>query len=103
MTIVNPNNKKEKKTNRWVSGLIIALVVFSTFGVFLYNRMVGVKHDVENLRITLREAEVKNAELKNALYDMTKGDSVEAFLNRGILVTEKNPEYVKKQQFVANN
>lgn len=101
MTIVNPNKGKEKTTSRWVNGLIIALVVCATFGVFLYNKMVGVKHDIENVRITLREAEVKNAELKNILHDMTKGDGTAAFLDSGILVTEKNPEYVKNQQLVA--
>lgn len=102
MTIISPE-KKYKTLNRWMSSLIFVAIISAILGVFLYNQIVGVRHDIDNNKVVLREIEVSNAELKNLLHEITNTETAKGVLIQNGLVPEKNPEYIKSsRQLVVN-
>lgn len=87
---------------RWTIALSVGAVGAVIGGVFFYNQVVNNNHEVAQQRNELRDVEVKNAELKSALYAMTDTSKVEELAVRRGLVVEKNPEYVKRQEVSIN-
>lgn len=102
MTIIQ-NKKTEYKTNFLIPALILALILTAGGGVFFYNRVVNISHDLNNYKTALREIEVKNAELKNNFFEITNPQKLQSLIENGSLILDKNPEYIKKQQLVQNN
>lgn len=99
MTIIT-SKEKYKNINRWIGAFVFVAIISAFYGVFLYNKIVGIKHDIGANKISLREVEVENAELKNSVYTATKGEKgKEVLIQRGFIV-EKNPEYVKNKHIV---
>ncbi len=96
MTIIRP--KKEQATINW---LIIGLATFTAasalIGVVCYNQVVNNRHEAEWQRQALRDAEVANAELKTALYDLTDAKKMNDIAVANGLVVDKNPQYIKRQ------
>lgn len=101
MTII-----RERKDNnimqRWVIGLSIGAAFAAVSGVFFYNQVVNNTHEITERRSAMRTLEVKNAELKGTLYDLTSSQNVEAFAAANGLVVEKNPNYIKRQELSIN-
>lgn len=101
MTIVT---KKEKNPfiPLIISGLGVLLIVAAIGGVFFYNEVVNLRHEIEVSKEEVRSAEVRNAELKNDLYAVTARVESSAFLESRGYILDNNPEYVKTQQLVRN-
>jgi len=99
MTIIQ---NKIQKTNGnpkiLISSLIVILIMLSISGIFVYNQTVNINHNIEKEKIVLRDAEVKNAELKNNIYGMFSQEKTLAVVTNSALVVEKNPKYLKIQQ-----
>ncbi len=102
MTIIQPN-KNNQQTNFYISVLMSFLVVSAVWGVFLYNQLVNLRHEVNRQEINLRRAEVTNAELKNNLYNIIDNKNLESSTNTQSLILDKNPEYLKRQQLAAGS
>lgn len=102
MTIIQPS-KINTKINLWIGGLIAALVFLAVSSVFIYNQLVNVRHEINNFKISLRETEIDNVELKNKFISLSGIAKAGEFAQDKNLILEKNPEYVKQQQLVANN
>ena len=102
MTIIRP--KKENYVVKYLIGvLLLALVIVAVSGVYLYNASVNIKHEINQYKVTLRDVEVKNAELKNNYYNLTNPQAADQLVQSKGLLVEKNPEYVKKELLVVNN
>ena len=105
MTIIQPN-KNNHKTNFLISILTIVSVIAAVWGVFLYNQLVNLRHEVKKQETNLRRAEVTNAELKNNLYSVLNEKNLESLINQQSLILDKNPEYAKttrNKQLTTNN
>ena len=94
MTILQPP-KIDFKTNIWIGFGTVAFISMALSGIWFYNDLVNIRHDMGSYKITLREAEVKNAELKDNLYALNKVNQGESFAKQRGLILEKNPDYVK--------
>jgi cell division protein FtsB len=106
MTIIQPN-KNNHKINFLISILTVISVIAAVWGVFLYNQLVSLRHEVKKQETNLERAEVSNAELKNNLYSILNEKKFEPLINQQSLILDKNPEYVKttgkKQQGLTSN
>lgn len=102
MTIIQPN-KNNKKINLLISGLTMTTVVVAVWGVFLYNQLINLRHELVSQEDNLQKAEVMNAELKNNLYQLTGTKNLETSANQNSLVLEKNPQYFKNQPLIASH
>lgn len=92
MTIIK-SNKTNHKINFLISFLMLTLVISAVFGVFLYNQLVDFRHEIVSYEKIIKTAEVENAELKNALYQLLDA----GLPNSQSFVLDKNPEYIKQQ------
>lgn len=97
MTIIQPN-KNNYKTSFLISVLLITSISTALWGVFLYNQLVNVRHEIKRQENNLRQAEVMNAELKNNLYSIIDAKNLKSSTDSQSLILDKNPEYVKIQQ-----
>ncbi|HDH31630.1 MAG TPA: hypothetical protein ENH26_02555 [Candidatus Wolfebacteria bacterium] len=94
MTIIQPN-KNNNKTNLIISASVVILVVSAVWSIFIYNRVVNLRHENQRQEVLFRQVEVANAELKNNFYGMTDADGFESALDSQRLILEKNPKYLK--------
>lgn len=101
MTIIR-QKKNCDNLQQWVIGLSIGAACAAVSGVFFYNQVVNNTHEIVQRRGDVRTAEVKNAELKGRLYELTSSQQVESFAAANGLVVEKNPNYIKRQEISVN-
>jgi len=105
MTIIQPN-RESKKTSLFALVLTGIAVLSVVWGVFIYNQLVDIRHEVKEASNNVGKAEVTNAELKNNLYNMIDSGNLESLAQDKSLALENNPQYVKsdgKNQLTANN
>jgi len=100
MTIIQPN-KTNHKANFLISILILCSISVAVWGVFLYNQLVNLRHEVKKQETDISRAEVTNAELKNNLYTIIDAKNLKSSVDSQSLILDKNPEYVKIKQ-IAN-
>lgn len=105
MTIIQPN-KNSFKIDFFISILMLIFLAAAVWGVYLYNQTVNFRHETDTITKILKQSEVENAELKNALYSIIDLKNSELLAISEPLVLESNPEYVKtthSQQPTTNN
>ncbi len=102
MTIIQPH-KNSGKANFLILVLIMTSVSLTVWGVFLYNQLVSLRHEIKNQENALSRTEVENAELRNNLYSTISRDNLESLLNTQPLILDKNPEYVRTKELTMNN
>jgi len=94
MTIIQPH-ANDYKANVLVSVLMMACVIVALWGIFLYNQLVDLRHEVSDTQDGIRGAEVASAELKNSFYGVTNTDNLKSAAGGQSLVLDQNPQYVK--------
>ena len=99
MTIIQPN-KTSYKSNFLILTLIFVSISVAVWGVFLYNQLVNLRHEVKSQEIALGQAEVANAELKNNLYNIIDAKNLESSIKNQSLILDENPNYVKEKTLV---
>ncbi len=98
MTIIQNNNLKSNNEYKiLVASLIAVLMVLSIGGIFVYNLKVNLSHEIASVKDSLRDAEIKNADLKNSVYGMLDQQKLQTLAANQGLVIDKDPEYVKTQ------
>jgi hypothetical protein len=105
MTIIQPN-RENKKTSLFALVLIGTAVLSVVWGVFIYNQLVDIRHEVERASNSVEKAEVSNAELRNNLYNIIDSGNLESLAKGKSLALDNNPQYVKSDggsQLTANN
>lgn len=101
MTIIQLN-KNNHKANFLISILMMISIVVAVFGVFLYNQLVNIRHEVKKQENNIQQAEVQNAELKNSLYSILNEKNMKSLINQQSLIMENNPEYIKTSKLSLN-
>ena len=101
MTIIQPN-KNNQKINILVSALATTTVIAAVLGVFLYNQLINIRHEISRQEENLQKIEVANAELKNNLYQITDAKNLETSAAQNGLVLEKKPQYLKNESLIAS-
>lgn len=93
MTIVEFGQKNNRIRT---SSILLGAMIITLFlgGIFLYNRLISLRHDVAGNKEIIAKIQVQNAELKDNLYKITDGFDQEALLKANGLVLEKKPSYV---------
>jgi hypothetical protein len=99
MTIIQPN-RTNHKANFLISLLILTSISIAVWGVFLYNQLVNLRHEVKSQETALSQAEVANAELKNNLYSIIDAKNLKSSVDSQSLILDKNPEYLKEKTLV---
>lgn len=94
MTIIQPH-KTAFKANFLIFMLMMSAIAAALWGIFLYNRMVDLRHEIKKREGDFSRAEVINAELKNNLYSIIDAENLELLKNSQSLILDKNPVYVK--------
>lgn len=94
MTIIQPN-KNNHRTSFLISVLLVASISAALWGIFLYNQLVNLRHEVKSQENNLRQAEVTNAELKNNLYSIIDAKNLKSSTDSQSLILDKNPEYIR--------
>lgn len=97
---------KKRDFNNKIILTMLVLGIGAAFigGIFLYNTVVALRHDIATKTENLEQAQVQNAELKNEMYRYLDDTNQELFLQSRGLVIEKNPHYasVSKASTVAS-
>ncbi len=78
------------------------LAVSAISGIFLYNQLVNLRHEITSQGDNLGKAEVLSAELKNNLYAAVDVKNLEKLATENGLVIDKNPQYVETEPLAAN-
>ena len=86
----------------WGTVLSITVACVAIAGIFSYNLVVNNSHEMTQRKGDLRDVEVKKAELKGKLYELTEAQRVQEFAVKNNLIVEKNPNYVKRQVVSIN-
>lgn len=94
MTIIQPY-KTSYKSNFLILTLMFVSISVAVWGVFLYNQLVNLRHEVKKQETNLFRAEVMNAELKNNLYSIIDAKNLKSSTDSQSLILDKNPEYIK--------
>ena len=96
MTVIQPIQKKN--VVQLIVGVGIILVLFAVSNVMLYSKSVSLAHDLSALRGELDALQVKNADLKNKLYQETSSEALEKLAADRGMVQDKNPEWAFASQ-----
>ena len=76
-------------------GLLTGLFLSSAMGwLILYNQSVDLRHDMADLKKTLGEGKVVNAELKGELYTLLNPEDVSRVAEMQGLVKASHPQFV---------
>jgi hypothetical protein len=105
MTYIQPH-QNNNKISFLISALTLASMGAAVWGVFLYNQLIDLRHEVSIQGKTIKQSEVENAELKNNFYQVFNAKNFESLAEEKSLVLEKKPEYVKlnsSQLLTTNN
>ncbi len=94
-------NKTQNKINFLILILTLAAIFSAVWGVFLYNQLVNFRHEIVNYEKIVGQAEVENAELKNALYQMMDAENPESAIDGRLLIIENKPQYVRIAESLA--
>lgn len=78
------------------------LAASAILGIFLYNQLVNLRHEITSQENNLQKAEVLSAELKNNLYAMVDTKNLQNLAAENGLVIDKTPQYVKNEPLAAN-
>ena len=100
MTVIE-FGRRDMKINSLITALVVILVISAVSGVLLYNRMIGLRHDVSNNEDTLAKLQVQVAELGNKLDKVVDGAYDTNFIQTTGLILDKNPSYVAPLNVVS--
>jgi len=91
MTIIQPQKNKNK------TGLFLLMIIIflaAGFYIYEYNRLVGLKYQVQVLEKNLTEAQAANADFKSQFYQLQTANNLENLVKEKGLVKEAQPLYI---------
>lgn len=91
-------HQAESKMNAKLGGalkvIILGIVAVFAVGIVAYNGSLSVRRQYTALRDRVEQLQTDNAELKNALYELTDAKTLSSVAVRLGLIMEKNPQYL---------
>ncbi len=92
MTLIQPN-RQNFIINLILFGLIGIVTLNVMWMIFLYNKTVSLTHSAESMRLTAKQIETENSELKGKIFALFTPDAVAAFAAGAGLIQDKTPQY----------
>lgn len=94
MTIVT--HHKTEHSYRLPLALLGTLVICAlVLGLFWYNQIVNLTHELETRRADIQKIQVVNADLKQEVFGLTSFENLQRIARAHDLVVEKNPQYLE--------
>ncbi len=94
MTIIQPK-KQGKRITIALIFMFAAVISGVSVGIFLYSMTVDLRHEVAVLEGEIQSFKVRNAELKEGLYEILDARRLEALGVDFGLILDRNPRYVE--------
>jgi hypothetical protein len=101
MTIIKP--RAYKNHLRFFFLLFLLIVLGGLLYIFEYNAVVENRQNLKNLKKSIIELQVLNADLKNNLYQITAAASLEKMAGEYGLEFERRPEYLNINQWLSDS
>ena len=92
MTVIE-FGKRDSKIDSFIVLMIAVLIISAVCGVFLYIRLISLRHDVSNNEDALAKVQVQTAELGNKLNKLLDGAYNPNFIQTTGFILDKNPSY----------
>ncbi len=96
MTIINPN--KNKRLTFFFASLFAVILFGGIVYIKQYNALANSRYELRALKQEMVSLEVKNADLKNELYQITDASKFDALAEEYGLVLERQPQYITLSQ-----
>lgn len=96
MTIINP--AKNQNLVRFFALFFAILIVGGIVYIYEYNAVADARFEIKSLRQEIVDLEVKSAELKNDLYQVTDPTKLQKVAEDYNLVFERKPQYLTLSQ-----
>ena len=93
MTIVN-QQKTEHSHRTSITVLGVLTICTIVLGLFWYNQIVNLTHELASRRQDIQKIQAQNAELKQRVYALLSFENLQKVANAHNLVAEKNPQYL---------
>jgi cell division protein FtsB len=100
MTVIE-FGKRDLKINSLIVIMIAVLIISAVLGVFLYIRLISLRHDISNNEDALAKLRVQTAEMGNRLNKLLDGAYDAAFVQASGFVIDKNPSYSSPLRVVS--
>ncbi len=88
----------EERLNRIVRLLIILIILIGLFTVYFYNRTVAIRQQLVFQEKSAADLEIKNAELKSSLFELTAVSRLTKVAVSLGLVKDASPEFLNLEQ-----
>lgn len=92
MTIINPT--KNQNLTKFFIVLFAVLVVGGIAYIYEYNAVADARFDIKSLKQEIVDLEIRGAELKNELYQVTDPTKLQKLAADYDLVLERKPQYL---------
>jgi len=96
MTIISPI--RNQGYARFFFFLFAVLVAGGLVYIFEYNALVNSRYQTQALKQEITALGVKNADLKNQLYQVTNPDALQKLAVASDLVIDRAPQYIESAQ-----
>lgn len=101
MTIIRP--AQHRGYLRFMVSIFALVILGGAFYIYQYNVLAEGRYEVTDIKNRIVEAEVLNAELKKAVYQIIDPAELEALAGVRQLVLEYYPEYLDTSQWVSDS
>ncbi|GEM_PF-6937377 len=86
------NTTRKHKTLYALGSLVLAGLVIGN--IALYNQVIGMKHNLEDIKDTIERSQVLQVELEDQVFDILDQVDADTFLQQQGYVSEKHPSYM---------
>jgi len=93
MTFIEFGNTTKKHKTLYTLGFII-LAGLVVGNITMYNQVIGMKHQLEDVKDTIERSQVLHVELEDQLFDMLDEIDANTFLQEQGYISEKHPSYM---------
>lgn len=101
MTIIKP--KSYRNYLNFILWFVILILLGGSFYIFEYNQFATNRDLLQKIKTSIAELQVKNADLKNNLYEIIDGPRLLSLAKERGLVLDKKPEYLSTNQWLSDS
>lgn len=94
------NTTKKHKTLYVVGSLVFAGLVIGN--IVLYNQVIGMKHNLEDVKDAIEKSQVLQVELEDHVFDMLDEIDADTFLQERGYISEKHPSYMHESPALSH-
>lgn len=93
MTFIEFGNTTKKHKKLYTLGFIL-LAGLVVGNIAMYNQVIGMRHQIEDIKDGIEKSQVLHVELEDAFFDTLDAIDADTFLQEQGYVSEKHPAYM---------